>query len=44
VADNTKYNFYGEVKVGKRRLAELIIKKNSSRKYKFSIYRFEKNN
>lgn len=27
MADNTKYNFYGEVKVGKRRLAELIIKK-----------------
>jgi len=27
MADNTKYNFYGEKKVGKRRLAELIITK-----------------
>jgi len=37
MADNTKYNFYGERKVGKRRLAELIIKKifqeNASLKY-----------
>ncbi|MEA2073257.1 MAG: AAA family ATPase [Campylobacterota bacterium] len=27
MADNTKYNFYGEIRVSKRRLAELIITK-----------------